>query len=182
MVIDPVAGLVVEERTMNRVALYAVNLMRDPPEHAAMRGLFDHLEVILASARNTEGCIWVEYACDHAPRFSRIETSGYPLATLSMWQDLESAVAFTFHFNGPHGTIMRRRNEWLVPFTGPMYTVWWVTESRDPGWAEAVERIDHLRAHGPTPHAFTFAMSFDEHGQPLRLNQARINARRNSVR
>jgi len=38
-----------------------------------------------------------------------------------------------------------------------MYTVlWWVPAGHRPTVAQAEERLNLIRAHGPSPHAFTF--------------------------
>ncbi len=39
-------------------------------------------------------------------------------------------------------------------------TLWWVPSGHRPTVAEAEERLLHLRAHGPTPYAFTLRTSF----------------------
>ena len=40
----------------------------------------------------------------------------------------------------------------------PMVVLWWVDDGHRPTLAEAVERLEHLRANGPTPHAFPFRL------------------------
>ena len=41
-----------------------------------------------------------------------------------------------------------------------MTAMWWIPEGTVPTVADAEDRIRHLRAHGPTPHAFTFRTPF----------------------
>ncbi len=41
-----------------------------------------------------------------------------------------------------------------------MTALWWVPKGRRPAVAEAESRLLHLRAHGPTPYAFTPRTSF----------------------
>ena len=38
--------------------------------------------------------------------------------------------------------------------------LWWVPAGHRPNVTEAIERLDHLRLHGPTPFAFTFRHRF----------------------
>jgi hypothetical protein len=38
--------------------------------------------------------------------------------------------------------------------------LWWIRAGELPSLEDARERIEHLRAHGPTPQAFTFKASF----------------------
>jgi hypothetical protein len=51
----------------------------------------------------------------------------------------------------------------------PILCLWWIPDGAIPTVDEAVERLEHLRAHGPTPTAFTFRRRFepdDEVGAP----------------
>jgi hypothetical protein len=41
-----------------------------------------------------------------------------------------------------------------------------VPEGTTPSVEDAVARLDHLRAHGPTPVAFTFSHRFTPDGTP----------------
>lgn len=41
-----------------------------------------------------------------------------------------------------------------------MTTLWWVPAGHRPTVTEAENRLLHLRAHGPTPYAFTLRTSF----------------------
>jgi hypothetical protein len=42
----------------------------------------------------------------------------------------------------------------------PMVVLWWVPAGHVPTTAEAKEKLEYLRAHGPTPQAFTFKQRF----------------------
>ena len=58
---------------------------------------------------------------------------------------------------------MRRRREWFDRIKVFM-ALWWVPAGHLPTVAEAEERLEHLRAHGPTAHAFTFRQRFPAPG------------------
>jgi hypothetical protein len=75
-----------------------------------------------------------------------------------------------------------RRKEWFVPATWPSYAAWWVAEGHIPPWEEAIARIEHLHAHGPTPFAFDFRQPFDAAGQPVKLDRGRVREAIPSVR
>jgi hypothetical protein len=45
--------------------------------------------------------------------------------------------------------------------------LWWVVEGEPPTIESALERLEHIRAHGPSPHAFTFKRPFDPDGAPV---------------
>jgi len=42
--------------------------------------------------------------------------------------------------------------------------LWWVPAGHLPTVAEAEARLEHLRSHGPTAHAFTFRQRFSAPG------------------
>jgi hypothetical protein len=55
---------------------------------------------------------------------------------------------------------MRRRREWFASMAEAVTALWWIPAGHIPTVAEAEERLEHLRRHGPTPHAFTFRHLF----------------------
>jgi hypothetical protein len=87
------------------------------------------------------------------------------MMNMSVWQDLESLRGYVF--NSAHTAYMKRRREWFERFEKIYVALWWVPAGHRPTVAEAVERLEHLQAHGPTPYAFTFKNAFDPQGAPL---------------
>ena len=59
----------------------------------------------------------------------------------------------------------RRRREWFEAPTETYIVLWWVPAGHIPTVEEADERLDHLRAHGPTPYAFTFKQRYPPPGE-----------------
>jgi hypothetical protein len=65
--------------------------------------------------------------------------------------------------------ILRRRREFFEVPTQPILCVWWIPEGTIPTVDDALARLEHLRANGPTPTAFTFRQRFepgDDHAHP----------------
>jgi len=44
--------------------------------------------------------------------------------------------------------------------------LWWVDEGERPEVEEALRRLRYLRAHGPSPQAFTLRRRFEPDGRP----------------
>jgi hypothetical protein len=63
---------------------------------------------------------------------------------------------------------MRQRGRWFVPMPGFTTALWWVPAGDRPSIAEALERLRHLRAHGPAPQAFGLRRQFDPSGTGVR--------------
>ncbi|WP_339127674.1 DUF3291 domain-containing protein [Streptomyces sp. f51] len=75
-------------------------------------------------------------------------------ATLSLWTDPGSASDAVY--TGPHRKALSRRNDWFERTEHPNHVLWWVPDGVTPTWRDGVSRLEHLNAHGPAPHAFTF--------------------------
>lgn len=79
------------------------------------------------------------------------------MVNMSVWADAESLHAFVYRSD--HLEVMRRRREWFEKMD--LYMVlWWVPRGHRPTMAEGVERLELLRARGPTAEAFTFRTLF----------------------
>ncbi|QBD74759.1 DUF3291 domain-containing protein [Ktedonosporobacter rubrisoli] len=117
------------------------------------------LDPIYALAEESPGFIWRP----KAELFTAAEAAHLPVderlfATISVWSSLEALKAFVY--KSEHAQVMRRRREWFKRLQGPYVALWWVPEGHRPGLAEVKERMEYLRAHGPSSFAFTFAQPF----------------------
>jgi hypothetical protein len=120
----------------------------------------------------------VNAVADSAPGFVwRLQTEdgndgaeGGILVNMSVWESVEDLAAYVY---GPaHRAVLRRRREWFEQMTVAYTALWWVPRGHLPTLAEAEDRVRHLRAHGPTAHAFTLRVHFPPPGSagssPLR--------------
>ncbi len=80
------------------------------------------------------------------------------LPVLSQWESPAALRAFVYQ--SAHVEIMKRREEWLLPFGAPSLALWWVPAGHRPTLAEAHERLAHLTQHGPTHAAFAMNPPF----------------------
>ncbi|GAB1340402.1 hypothetical protein ACE1SV_69920 [Streptomyces sp. E-15] len=55
---------------------------------------------------------------------------------------------------------MRQRRAWFERHVEAHLVLWWVPAGHRPTVQEALERPAHLRAHGPSPRAFTFTSPY----------------------
>jgi hypothetical protein len=79
------------------------------------------------------------------------------IVNMSVWESIDQLADFVYR--GGHVAVMRRRREWFERIKVFM-ALWWVPAGHVPTVSEAEERLEHLRAHGPTAHAFTFRRRF----------------------
>src|ERR1700758_3367899 len=75
------------------------------------------------------------------------------LLNMSVWQDLEQLRRFVYR--SAHAEFLRRRREGVAPLAQAYLVLWWVPRGHRPSVAEAIARLETLRAHGPGPEAFT---------------------------
>ena len=109
------------------------------------------------------------------------------LLNLTVWDDLESL--WNYVYKTDHVEFLRRRREWFEVDAEPVHVMWWVREGHRPTPAEGIARLEHLRAHGSSPHASRFGTTTnlrpDEHvrsrrsrGCPVRVGCLRVRVRR----
>jgi hypothetical protein len=76
------------------------------------------------------------------------------IVNMSVWSSVEALFAFVYR--SAHTKVMTRRREWFERPEAAYQVLWWVPAGTTPSVDEALARLEHLRAHGPTAHAFTF--------------------------
>lgn len=115
------------------------------------------------------------------PRF--IAGSGFDAgpSSLSLWQDIESLMAFSY--SGVHADALKHARHWNRKQAWPPLVLWWVEAGSLPDWAEGAARLENLHDHGAGPCAFTFKQPFDANGEAAVPDRARIRclAERNAV-
>ena len=84
------------------------------------------------------------------------------LVNMSVWETVEDLAAFVY--GAAHLAVLRRRREWCERLKDIYAAAWWVPRGHIPTIREAEDRVKHLRAHGPTPHAFTLKVHFPPPG------------------
>lgn len=80
------------------------------------------------------------------------------IVNMSVWRDLDALRLFVY--NSAHTEIMKRRREWFARAPQAYAVLWWVPSGHRPSLAEAGDRLEHLRQHGPSSTAFTFGTVF----------------------
>jgi hypothetical protein len=128
----------------------------DSPE---MAEFVAHLERVNALADAAPGFVWRLQDESGDATAIRAYDDERMIINLSVWESVEAL--WSFVYDGGHLAVMRRRREWFQRLQTAYVVLWWVPEGRIPAVEEAIARLDHLEANGPTPHAFTFKQRFD---------------------
>jgi heme-degrading monooxygenase HmoA len=135
-----------------------------------MLGFVSQLEEINALAEQSPGFVWRLQTEDGDATAIRPYADERIMINMSVWADLDALRAYVFR--SAHAAVMRRRREWFERFEGIYVALWWLPAGHRPTVEEAVKRLAHLEAHGPTPFAFSFRHAFDPEGRPVDRERA----------
>jgi heme-degrading monooxygenase HmoA len=138
-----------------------------PLDTAELAGFVAELEPVNALADTAPGFVWRMQTEDGDATAVRGFGDDRLIVNMSVWESPEALGAFVY--SGHHRAVMARRREWFGRMREAFQVLWWVPDGTRPSVADAEERLDHLRAHGPSPYAFTFRTPFPApDGLPVR--------------
>jgi hypothetical protein len=126
---------------------------RAPLDHPIMKDFVDLADQIDEIATNSAGFISQPTPPDAGSVFK-----DPALLNLSVWESVENLRNFTF--SGEHSAALERRTEWFTQEQPINYVLYWEVAGHTPLEREVMQRLTHLREHGPTPYAFTFNEPF----------------------
>lgn len=136
-----------------------------------MQGFTGRIDAINALADRAAGFIWrlTDDDGDIDGALSlRLPGDDKTLVNMSVWESLDALFAFVY--KTAHAKVMTDNRDNFVHMPQQHYVLWWVEDGYVPNLSEAKARLDSLRANGPGPHAFTFAVPFSEAGRPITPN------------
>lgn len=130
----------------------ALNFLLDDPR---MHGFTSMLDTLNEVADNAPGFVWrlIEDGASDATAM-RTPLGDDVLVNLSVWESREAV--WDYVYRSGHLDVLRRRAEWFQLPKAAFQVLWWVPIGHIPTVEEAVERLELLREHGPSPHAFGF--------------------------
>ncbi|WP_328611757.1 DUF3291 domain-containing protein [Amycolatopsis sp. NBC_00345] len=137
-----------------------------PLDNPRLRDFVDGLDPVNALADAAPGFVWrlqTEDGDATAVQAFAWDTAGSAgvLTNMSVWTSVQALADFVY--SPGHLAVLRRRREWFEPVQEMTSALWWVPAGKRPTVADAEERIRLLRAHGPTPAAFTLKRHFPAH-------------------
>ena len=74
------------------------------------------------------------------------------VTNLTVWESVETLEEFVW--NTVHRQFYARRAEWFEVLEAMHFVMWWVPEGHRPTQEEALARLERLRVHGDSDHAF----------------------------
>lgn len=116
------------------------------------------LDEINALAEAAPGYVWRLQGESGNATDVRHDEDPQVIVNMSVWQSAETL--FDYVYKTAHTKVMARRREWFERPAKAFQVLFWIPAGTTPTVAEAMARLEHLQAHGPTPHAFTFKQRF----------------------
>ena len=117
-----------------------------------MADFTNNLELVNGLAERSDGFVW-RYV-DESGNATDTRPFADPLVivNLSVWESVAALERFVWQT--VHKRFYGRRHEWFDKASAPYLVMWWVPAGHQPAVTEAIERLGHLRVHGPSEHAF----------------------------
>ncbi len=135
-----------------------IGVIKGPMDSPIMADFAANLERINALAERSPGFAWRLQTEEGDATAIRPFENENMLVNMSVWRDVESLNKYVY--NSAHVELMRRRREWFERMNEAFLVLWWVPKGHRPSVAEAIAKLEVLRAKGPSPEAFTFRQSF----------------------
>jgi hypothetical protein len=141
-----------------QLAQLNIGELRAPLDSPELKDFVDNLDGVNALAESSPGFVWRLKGYGNDATSLRPYESDKIIINMSVWRDVASLRAFVY--DSAHVAIMKRRREFFTRMVKAYMVLWWVPEGHEPTVEDAVAKLEHLRVHGPTPEAFTFAEAF----------------------
>ena len=124
-------------------------------------GFVDNLAKVNALADRAEGYVWrLQDDGGNATSFRPYDVPRIAIK-MSVWTSVEALQRYVWQT--VHKRFYGRRHEWFEKFEGPYFVMWWVPAGHIPTIQEAVERLEHLKLHGPGEDAFGWEHAASAH-------------------
>jgi hypothetical protein len=138
-----------------------------PVDSPALAGFMVALDPVNATADAAPGFVWrlqTEDGNATAVRAFEWDVAGSAgvIMNMSVWESVEALASFVY--SRDHRQVMRRRRQWFEQMREAYTALWWIPVGATPTVAEAEAKVRYLRAHGPTPLAFTLRVHYPPPG------------------
>lgn len=135
-----------------------------PLDSPRLAGFVAALDPVNAVADAAPGFVWrLQTEDGNATAIRAFErdaegADGGILINMSVWESVGALGAYVY--GAAHVAVLRQRREWFERMKDAYTALWWIPRGHIPAVREAEDRVRHLRAHGPTPYAFTLREHF----------------------
>ena len=129
-----------------------IGRIRYPLDDPRMADFVNNLDLVNGLAERSQGFVWRLKDENGSATSIRVFDDPLIIVNVSLWENSESLERYVWQT--VHKRFYGRRHEWFDKFEGPYFVMWWVPAGHRPSIQEAIERLDHLKHHGPADQAF----------------------------
>jgi len=139
----------------HHLAQLNIGRIRHEIDDPRMKDFVDNLAFVNGLAERSPGFVW-RYQDDSGNATNTRPYAGDSrmAVNMSVWQDVGSLERFVWQT--VHKRFYGRRHEWFETLGERYMVMWWVPAGHLPGVQEAIDRLERLKAHGPSEYAFSW--------------------------
>jgi len=130
-----------------------IGRLRHETDDPRMADFMNNLARVNAIAERSPGFVWrYTDATGNATDTRPFDGDPRMAINLSVWESVEALEKFVWQT--VHTRFYNRKTEWFEKLDGAYFVLWHVAAGHRPSVAEAIARLEHLKTHGPSAHAF----------------------------
>jgi hypothetical protein len=126
--------------------------MRAPLDSPVMHGFVSRLDEINTLGEQSPGFVWILKDETGSATSFRVYDDPMLIVNLTVWESVEALREYAY--KTVHVELFRGRREWFEKMDEAYLVLWWVPAGHIPTTEEARERMEYLRANGPSEYAF----------------------------
>ena len=142
------------------LAQFNIARIKYPLDDSRMREFVDNVARVNGLADGIEGFVWRLADASGNAMGMHVYDDPRVLPNLTVWENVEALERFVW--KTVHSRFYGRRAEWFEHTETPL-VLWRIPAGHRPGMAEGVERLEHLKAHGPSDYAFGWSDIAEAH-------------------
>jgi hypothetical protein len=121
----------------------------DSPRLAEFMGALDRVNAL---AERSPGFVWRLKSDSGSATDIKVTNDPRFIINMSVWETAEHLEQFVW--NTVHARVYDKKANWFEAPSKPYFVMWFVPIGHVPTPEEALARLEHLTAHGPSDHAF----------------------------
>ena len=135
------------------IAELNIGRVRYPLDDPRMAEFMENLDRVNGLADRSPGFVWRMTGADGTNNMENVFEGAPDMnLNLSVWESVEDLRHFVF--NTLHDRFFRRKPEWFEILDESAFVMWEIPAGHIPTVEEAFARLEHLKEHGPSPHAW----------------------------
>lgn len=136
----------------SHIAHISIGWLKYPLEDPRNAEVLENLDRLYGDAEASDGYVWRKPDEEVFAELAELGRDPAEIVSVSVWSSVDALRDYTF--KGLHRQFMDRAREWFEEVEPPTLALWPVAADARPTVAEALERLAHLKEHGPTEQSF----------------------------